>query len=330
MSSALLCCLALIVWLLRHQWPESFWSSVNAPPEDAQYVSAIAFGPDGNTVASVANDTEVLLWRLHDKEILSRFRHHKPVREVHFSSDGSILVACASEEGVHVWSTKTGESEGVLWHVQGLCAGFGDAPNTLITGGDDGITFWDLQAKLQVTSVPFGRRVTAIALAKKRGLVFCGCSDGAVYVVDQLTVFGLRAEPHWSTVRIDAHSSIVNALRIDLDERLLVSVGADRRLQYWEPDMRKAFRVIAAHEGEITCVDVSRGGTLVATGGADGMVRVWNAARSPEVYSLRHEASVRSVALDRGAKVLLSGSVRNTIYKWDLSNGALIEKCQLR
>jgi WD40 repeat protein len=57
----------------------------------------------------------------------------------------------------------------------------------------------------------------------------------------------------------------------------VVSVGLDKGIFLWDIRKDTPVRVVPdAHLHEITCVAINRAGTLIATGGADCAVKLWD------------------------------------------------------
>ena len=79
--------------------------------DQGDFVSAVAFSPDGRHVASVNKTTTLKVWNIESGEFISLSEQPDgdKMRHVAFSRDGSILVAGSEEGRIKVWSPKTGE-----------------------------------------------------------------------------------------------------------------------------------------------------------------------------------------------------------------------------
>lgn len=81
---------------------------------------------------------------------------------------------------------------------------------------------------------------------------------------------------------------------------------------------------IPAHATQVTCLDFHRDGWRLASGGADGAVKVWDIRACKKVMDLAgHGSVVSSVQFaPRTGSVLLSSSMDGTVRFWGSSDGA--------
>lgn len=103
-----------------------------------------------------------------------------------------------------------------------------------------------------------------------------GAGGSKIYAaLTDTTIAVMDLETGQITARLEGHTRWVNDITIA--ERLgrAWSVSADRRLIEWDLDSGKAISERQAHTGLLWCTEVSRSVDTVATGCADGLVRLW-------------------------------------------------------
>jgi len=93
----------------------------------------------------------------------------------------------------------------------------------------------------------------------------------------------------------------------------------------------RLLQVVEAHDGGVQCLSVSEDSTLLATGGQDGLVRVWsprgNQPCEPMVELAGHGGRVTCVAFcDEDS--LLTASVDKTVRRWNVVDGRQLFACR--
>ncbi len=68
------------------------------------FVTSVAFSPDGQMIVSGSADNTIQLWDLQGNPIGHPFQGHKrPVRSVAFSPDGQMIVSGSEDKTVQLW-----------------------------------------------------------------------------------------------------------------------------------------------------------------------------------------------------------------------------------
>jgi WD40 repeat protein/serine/threonine protein kinase len=127
-----------------------------------------------------------------------------------------------------------------------------------------------------------------------------------------------------TTVEHQAHTARIAALQFTPDGRGLVSVSDDRTAKLWDvPGVREP-QLIDADEFKTFAAAYSPSGRYLATGGADGVIRITDLSTANEPKKPRelrgHGAAVRVVKFVDDDRIL-SGAEDNTARLWSLEEG---------
>ena len=138
---------------------------------------------------------------------------------------------------------------------------------------------FDLKQAHVVSQWAYDRPLNACRFEPAGRFVFCGSEDA---VVERFKLAdGAR------TLLNGGHETWVHALAFSKDGAA-ISGGCDGKITWWDTaaDAPKPIRSIEAHKGWIRSLDVSPDGTLLASGGNDNAVRLWNVADGTLVREL--------------------------------------------
>ncbi|MBM83813.1 MAG: hypothetical protein CMJ78_24930 [Planctomycetaceae bacterium] len=89
---------------------------------------------------------------------------------------------------------------------------------------------------------------------------------------------------------------------------------------YEEDDPKEVWSVEEAHDGWIRCLAISPNGELVATGGNDAFVRIWNSADGKLVKEFKHDQRIFSVCFHPTKNVLFAGDLHGVVHQRNLDD----------
>lgn len=173
---------------------------------------------------------------------------------------------------------------------------------------------------------------THVATEWKHGrpLIACEFDPSGQYLFSSAEDFSLQ---RWTVadgtkVQWAAHDSWVRDLACSTDGRTLLSAGCDDCLCFWDvhqPDSGP-LKTIPAHRGWVRCVRVQSSTGLIATGGNDNKVRLWEPDGTAAGELAGHDSHVYSLCFHPDQNLLLSGDLSGFVHQWELPSGRLMRK----
>jgi WD40 repeat protein len=288
------------------------------PPEFPDWISGLAFAPDGKLLAVFGTGAAVtLIDPATGREVRKLEGHGKAVLGAAFAADGRTMVTTSEDLTCRVWNVADGKQ---LKQLQ-----TGQRRAFLVAVSPDGkwLAWWDDEGMVSVRDLGTGKEKTSFKAA------------GPLFILDwrqstlRFTPDGTLHALHWSrhlhqwhpegglkSRDFDPVSGKTAFGRLAPDGKLAALWDWDHGHALYLFDLRtgKEREVAVGHQKPVYTVLARPGGKQIATTSTDGTIRLWDAATSREVRRWRPESTWHPVAFTPDGKALAFGAYDNKSF----------------
>jgi WD40 repeat protein/tRNA A-37 threonylcarbamoyl transferase component Bud32 len=286
-------------------------------------VYAVAYSPDGRTVATGSEDNTARLWDPATGQPRGEpLPHTHEVRRVAFRPDGRVVVTVAGDHAARLWDPATGRSLGQpMVHDAAINpVSFSPDSRLVATGSNDNTArLWHADTgQPQGEPLRHAGPVWDVAFGPDSKLLATACGDGTARLWDTAT-----GRPAGEPLR---HEGAVLRVAFSPDGTILATTSYDKTARLWDVARGRPRGPVLRHEGEVLDAAFSPDGRTVLTTSADQTARLWDTAGGqPVVEPLRHPGRVWAAAYSPDGRSLVTVSVDRVARLWDAATGRLLE-----
>lgn len=311
-------------------------------------VNAVAFSPDGKSLASGGQDGSVRLWDVQSGRPRHTLRgHSNSIRTLAYAANHT-LVSGGMDQTIRLWETETGQLyDTIQGHINwALSLTFHPSDNRLISAShDSAIRLWDLAAlsnrdaatasTLPTTTLPTYQQldghdswVFGVVISPDGKLLASASVDKTVRIWRLTSAnahqTALPSLPGQLRHTLPAHPPCVLTVAFSPDSTLLASGGGDNRVQIWDSNSGQLRHILTGHTNWVWSIAFSPDGKTLASASSDQTIYLWDTASGEVKQILRgHTSWVRTVAFSHDGCLLASGSEDCTIRLWDVESGCV-------
>lgn len=309
-------------------------------PGHQELVEALAFSPDGQTLASAGRDSMIRLWHVKERETFQILDEHGEwILSLAFTADGQTLVSASEDQSLSLWDTRTWQLRHRLWghHYPALAVAF-SPDGTMLAGGsgDRSIRLWPI---IQPENLPAEKSTTLLKGHQDwveclsfspdgRTLASGGSIDPTIYLWDIGSALDgvVLSGPQQPRQVLGGHRNDVWAIAFSPDGKTLASASFDHTIRLWDTETGAMRLILRDHTDLVCSVAFSPDGQTLASCGWDHTVRLWTIGdpalsnSEPPVSCVIKDKSgpVFKVAFSPDGQLLAASHGDNTIRLWDM------------
>lgn len=304
--------------------------------EVSQFVSAIAFSPDGKRLAGGSTSGIVYVWDVGTQEPSSTIeRHTAPITAVSFDISGKRILSAGRDSSAYIWESEGDASQNPTWTAKAKLypepdgdvpraitdAAFDRSGERVLLGFENGTAeVWRRSAVNEDQT-----EVWAIGSTEEGPAKTTPCAEdnmaAETVAADCPIPNGQAAAPPAKAsvpIALSRHNGPISAVAFSPDGNRFLVAAHDRIVDIFDSDKSNLVTRLIGHQDKIYDASFSPDSSMVVTVSADQSMRLWNAQSGAELFNIRgHDKGIFAAEFSADGETILTGSEDGTARLWN-------------
>ena len=286
--------------------------------ENRLWTMRAKFSPDGQSLATNTNGTEIRLWDLNNRMSTLLHGHSDGVSSIDFSPDSKTLISGGMDNSVRVWNLTPTNAKTVRF-------GIGFDPLTEKFALDNTETGTKIIEDLSTHSKVElkGSTTTQAVTFSPSGKLVAGANNDWQTGTNVVQIWNTDGLPSCSPLK--GHTEVIVNINFSSDSKRLVSTGentpdvkTNNVAILWDVESCREIARMNEHKGRVNVAKFSPNNDLIATASADSTARLWNQNdHSKSISLVGHKDEVRDISFSPNGQKVATASADSTIRIWD-------------
>jgi WD40 repeat protein len=266
-------------------WHLATGTAIQTLNDHQKGVFALAISADGKLLASGSWDELIKLWNLETGTLLENLTQHQAsVRSLAISPDSNTLISGSFDRTIVLWNLPDGTVSKTITDDEPIAAIALSADGKFVAStGDNGtVKIWSLASGQSLAESSGNKHcIGSLAIDPTGRTIAAGTVNGYIVLWQLQNIDNGLPLQIELTQTIKAHAGQINACIFSPDGQYLITGSVDGKAKVWYrgEDLRfrdKARSILRGDPGRsVMSVAISPQSQLIAIGGADGTIQLW-------------------------------------------------------
>ncbi|MCP4352922.1 MAG: hypothetical protein GY795_46320 [Desulfobacterales bacterium] len=287
-------------------------------------VKSLTFSPNGNILASSAEDKTIILWNIKKQQLIEvpLKEHTDFVLTVAFSYDGRKFASGSADKTIILWDIEKLQpiGEPLKGHTDSVLAlAFSPDGRTLVSASKDNtINLWDIDNGKQTEQFFINGKVLSVAFSPDGKILASGTEEN-------LMLWDIEKRQSIGALR-SGYEGAVHTVAFNPNGRIL-AFGSNNNIFLCNLEKRLPIgKLSVGLKGKVHSLAFTSDGKILASGSGDNII-LWDVKKQKPIRKIltEHKELVSNLAFSPDGKILASGG-DNTILLWNIEKPILIRQ----